>query len=151
MDPDPTSNLSNTNRTIYDSDDENWAEIRLKSLHDPLNLINQSNKDVPKSSKPKVAKTPQKRRRKAVPIISRPALPRYHSLLEGDIIIQGILAYNSMKYVIKKVPTHAIRFGVPFNTNFWRSSKSIGDDMTDIKYILSIHKAHGSLFQSLVI
>jgi len=76
MDPDPTSNLSNTNRTIYDSDDENWAEIRSKSLHDPLNLINQSTKDVPKSSKPKGAKTPQKRARKAAPTISRPALPR---------------------------------------------------------------------------
>jgi len=76
MDPDPTSNLSNTNRTIYDSDDENWAEIRSKSLHDPLNLINQSTKDVPKSSKPKGAKTPQKRARKAAPTISRPAMPR---------------------------------------------------------------------------
>ncbi|KAG5630789.1 hypothetical protein H5410_002506 [Solanum commersonii] len=92
MDPDPTSNLSNTNRTIYDSDDENWTEIRSKSLHDPLNLINQSNKDVPKSSKPK-----------------------------------------SMKYVIKKVPTHAIRFGVPFNTIFLEEfQKSIGDDVIDL-------------------
>ncbi|KAG5588070.1 hypothetical protein H5410_048504 [Solanum commersonii] len=87
MDPDPTSNLSNTNRTIYDSDDENWAEIR--------------SKNVPKLSKPKVAKTPKKRRRKAAPTISRPALPR--------------------------VPTHAIRFGVPFNTNFSEEfRKSIG-------------------------
>ncbi|KAG5573125.1 hypothetical protein H5410_062891 [Solanum commersonii] len=92
MDPDPTSNLSNTNRTIYDSDDENWAEIRSKSLHDPLNLINQSTKDVPKSSKPK-----------------------------------------SIKYVIKKVPTHVIRFGVPFNTNFLEEfQKSIGDDVIEL-------------------
>ncbi|KAH0730193.1 hypothetical protein KY289_001381 [Solanum tuberosum] len=94
MDPDPISNLSNTNRTIYDSDDENWAEIRSKSLHDPLNLINQSTKDVPKSSKPKGGKTPQKRGRKTAPTISRPSLPR------------------SIKYVIKKVPTHAIRYQV---------------------------------------
>ena len=65
MDPDPTSNLSNTNRTIYDFDDENWAEIRSKSLHDPLNLMNQSTKDVPKSSKPKVAKTLQKKGKKS--------------------------------------------------------------------------------------
>ncbi|KAG5612861.1 hypothetical protein H5410_024142 [Solanum commersonii] len=115
MDPDPTSNLSNTNRTIYNSYDENWAEIRSKSLHDPLNLINQSTKDVPKSSKPKVAKNPPKKERKATPAISRPVLPR------------------SIKYVIKKVPTYAIRFGVPFNTIFLEEfQKSIGDDVIEL-------------------
>ncbi|KAG5591180.1 hypothetical protein H5410_041694 [Solanum commersonii] len=63
----------------------------------------------------RLQKTPKKRRRKAVPTISRPALPR------------------SMKYVIKKVPTHAIRFGVPFNTNFLEEfQKSIGDDVIDL-------------------
>ncbi|KAK4740138.1 hypothetical protein R3W88_003835 [Solanum pinnatisectum] len=76
MDSDPTSNLSNTNRTIYGSNDKNWAEITSKSLHDPLNLMNQSIKDVPESSKPKVAKIPQKRGRKAAPAISRQSLPR---------------------------------------------------------------------------
>ncbi|KAG5568250.1 hypothetical protein H5410_064731 [Solanum commersonii] len=78
-------------------------------------LDQKSTKDVPKSSKPRVAKNPQKRRRKVVPTISRPALPR------------------SIKYVIKKVPTHAIRFGVPFNTNFLEEfQKSIGDDVIDL-------------------
>ncbi|KAG5615766.1 hypothetical protein H5410_015590 [Solanum commersonii] len=76
MDPDPTSNIYNTNRTIYDSGDENWAEIRSKSLHDPLNLNNQSTKDVPKSPKPKVAKAPKKGGRKVAPTISKPSLPR---------------------------------------------------------------------------
>ncbi|KAG5603461.1 hypothetical protein H5410_034831 [Solanum commersonii] len=78
-------------------------------------LDKKSTKDVPKSSKPKVAKNPKKRRRKAVPTISRPALPR------------------SIKYVIKKVPTHAIRFGVPFNTIFLEEfQKSIGNDVIDL-------------------
>ncbi|KAG5601423.1 hypothetical protein H5410_032793 [Solanum commersonii] len=62
----------------------------------------------------RLQKPPKKRRRKAVPTISRPALPR------------------SMKYVIKKVPTHAIRFGVPFNTIFLEFQKFIGDDVIDL-------------------
>ncbi|KAG5570569.1 hypothetical protein H5410_060335, partial [Solanum commersonii] len=39
----------------------------------------------------------------------------------------------SIKYVIKKVPTHATRFGVPFNTIFLEEfHKSIGDDVIDL-------------------
>ena len=34
-----------TNRRIYDSDDENWKENRKKSLHDPMNVRKDSNKD----------------------------------------------------------------------------------------------------------
>ncbi|KAG5616411.1 hypothetical protein H5410_016235 [Solanum commersonii] len=63
----------------------------------------------------RLQKPPQKRGRKAASAISRPALPR------------------SIKYVIKKVPTHAIRFGVPFNTNFLEEfQKSIGDDVIEL-------------------
>ncbi|KAG5622845.1 hypothetical protein H5410_008063 [Solanum commersonii] len=48
-------------------------------------LDKKSTKDVPKSSKPKVAKNPQKRGRKAAPAISRPALPRKSI---GDDVIE---------------------------------------------------------------
>ncbi|KAG5625213.1 hypothetical protein H5410_010431 [Solanum commersonii] len=116
MDPYPISNSSKTNRTIYDFDDENWVENRSKNLHDPLNLRNQSNKEVPESSKPKVAKTPQKGKEK-----QHPLFPDLHCL------------ECSMKYVIKKVSTHALRFGAPFKTNFLEEfQKSIGDDVIEM-------------------
>ncbi|KAG5621238.1 hypothetical protein H5410_006456 [Solanum commersonii] len=102
MDPDP-------NRTIYDSDDENWTEIRSKSLHDPLNLINKSIKDVPKSSKPKVGKTPQKRRRKATPTISRPALPRIAFKKLMDSLRQD---FNLSKQLYRL-------YGLPYALNVW--------------------------------
>lgn len=58
MNQNPTSNPFNTNRIVYDSDDGKWAENRSKSLHDPLNMNmkNQSNKEVPSSSKSNVEK-----------------------------------------------------------------------------------------------
>ncbi|KAK4736954.1 hypothetical protein R3W88_000651 [Solanum pinnatisectum] len=87
MDQDATLNSSNTNQIVYDSDDENWAENKFKRLHDPLKMKNQSNKEVPSSSKS-----------------------------------------NSLKYVIKKIPTHSLRFGASYNTNFLDEFKlSIGD------------------------
>uniref|UniRef100_M1DVX4 Ulp1 protease family, C-terminal catalytic domain containing protein n=1 Tax=Solanum tuberosum TaxID=4113 RepID=M1DVX4_SOLTU len=70
MDPD-------TNRKIYDSDDEGWAENRKKNLHDPLNVRKEPNKNVPESSKPKVAKkNPKKKGRRAAPVSFRPTLLR---------------------------------------------------------------------------
>ena len=39
------------NRRIYDSDDDNWKENRKKSLHDPMNLQKDSNKDHGETSK----------------------------------------------------------------------------------------------------
>ncbi|KAK4737517.1 hypothetical protein R3W88_001214 [Solanum pinnatisectum] len=88
MDPDPTSNPSSTNRSVYDPDDEKWAENRSKSLHDPLNMRN-------------------------------------------HMIFLFIL--QSMKYVIKKVPRHALRFGAPYNTNFLEEfKKSIGVDVVEL-------------------
>ena len=44
------------NRRIYDSDYENWNENRKKSLHDPMNLQKDSNKDSGETSKLKVVK-----------------------------------------------------------------------------------------------
>ncbi|KAG5609393.1 hypothetical protein H5410_020674 [Solanum commersonii] len=64
--------------------------------------------------------------------------------LEGDIIIRGILLYNSIKYAIKKVPTHAIRFGVSFNTNFLEFQKSIGDDGQISKCLLLLELEQGN-------
>ena len=52
------------NRRIYDSDDENWKENRKKSLHDPMNLQKDSNKDSGETSKSKVVKIQQKRKKK---------------------------------------------------------------------------------------
>ncbi|TMW80322.1 hypothetical protein EJD97_021406 [Solanum chilense] len=49
-----------TNRRIYDSDDENWKENRKKSLHYPMNVRKDSNKDFGESSKSKVDKIHQK-------------------------------------------------------------------------------------------
>ena len=53
------------NRRIYDSDDENWKEDRKKSLHDPMNLHKDSNKDSGKISKSKVVKIQQKKEKKS--------------------------------------------------------------------------------------
>ena len=52
------------NRRIYDSDDEHWKENRKKSLHDPVNLQKDSNKDSSETSKSKVVKIQQKRKEK---------------------------------------------------------------------------------------
>ena len=52
------------NRRIYDSDDENWKENRKKSLHDPMNLQKDSNKDSSETSKSKVVKIQQKKKKK---------------------------------------------------------------------------------------
>ena len=50
------------NRRIYDSDDDNWKENRKKSLHDPMNLQKDSNKDHGETSK--VVKIQQKMKKK---------------------------------------------------------------------------------------
>ena len=52
------------NRRIYDSDYENWNENRKKSLHDPINLQKDSNKDSDETSKSKVVKIQQKEKKK---------------------------------------------------------------------------------------
>ena len=54
-----------TNKRIYDSDDENWKENRKKSLHDPMNVRKNSNKDLDESSKSKVDKIHQKRKKRS--------------------------------------------------------------------------------------
>ena len=53
------------NRRIYDSDDENWKENRKKSLHDPMNLQKDSNKDSSETSKSKVVKIQQKKEKRS--------------------------------------------------------------------------------------
>ncbi|KAK6803402.1 hypothetical protein RDI58_001186 [Solanum bulbocastanum] len=137
--------------SIYDSDDENWADNRSKKLHDPLNMRNQLNKEVPKSYKSNVEKAHPKRERKVAPAIARSSLPRddpnsfltQHPLLDEHLIFhfdmqhpihsQLPLAPSSMKYVIKKVPRHALRFGAPYNTNFLEEfKKSIGFDVVEL-------------------
>ena len=57
------------NRRIYDSDDENWKENRKKSLHDPMNLQKDSNKDYDETSKSKVVKIQQKKKKEAANIV----------------------------------------------------------------------------------
>ena len=54
-----------TNKRIYDSDDENWKENRKKSLHDPMNLQKDSNKDSGETSKSKVVKIQQKKEKRS--------------------------------------------------------------------------------------
>ena len=54
-----------TNRRIYDSYDENWKENRKKSLRDPMNVWNDSNKDFGESSKSKVDKIHQKKEKRS--------------------------------------------------------------------------------------
>ncbi|TMW82417.1 hypothetical protein EJD97_005999 [Solanum chilense] len=50
-----------TSRRMYDYDGEDWKENRKKYLHDYLNFRKEPNKDIPKSSRSKVAKnTPKK-------------------------------------------------------------------------------------------
>ena len=64
------------NRRIYDSDDENWKENKKKSLHDPMNLQKDSNKDSGETSKSKVVKIQQKKKKEAANIVVRPTLFR---------------------------------------------------------------------------
>ena len=80
-----------TNRRIYDSDDENWKENRKKSLHDPMNVRKDSNKDIGESSESKVAKIHQKKRKAPATIIFRPTL------------LWVCLFYTSFKIVVKLV------------------------------------------------
>ena len=58
-----------TNRRIYDSDDENWKENKKKSLHDPMNVRKDSNKDFGESFKSKVDKIHPKKRKEAATIV----------------------------------------------------------------------------------
>ena len=76
------------NRRIYDSDDDNWKENRKKSLHDPMNLQKDSNKDSGETSKSKVVKIQQKKKRKkAANIVVRPTLSRV-SILVLKIVVE---------------------------------------------------------------
>ncbi|TMW80944.1 hypothetical protein EJD97_013356, partial [Solanum chilense] len=58
-----------TNRRIYNSNDENWKENKKKSLHDPMNVWENSNKDFGESSKSKVDKIHQKKIKEAATIV----------------------------------------------------------------------------------
>ncbi|KAG5622911.1 hypothetical protein H5410_008129 [Solanum commersonii] len=99
-------NSINDNCT-YDSDDEMWAENRSKHLHDPLAM---KDKSVVKT-KTKVGETPKKERRKAASAIFRSTLSK------------------RMNYVIKKIPTHLLRFGAVFNFDFANEiKKSINEE-----------------------
>ena len=64
------------NRKIYDSDDENWKENRIMSLHESMNLQKNSNKYSVKTSKSKVVKIQQKKKKEAANIVVRPTLSR---------------------------------------------------------------------------
>ena len=75
------------NRMIYDSDDDNWKENRKKSLHDPMNLQKDSNKDSGKTSKSKVVKIQQKKKKKeAANVVVRPTLSRVSILVLKTVV-----------------------------------------------------------------
>ncbi|KAK6802830.1 hypothetical protein RDI58_000614 [Solanum bulbocastanum] len=58
--------------------------------------------------------------------------------------------YHSLKYVIKKITAHTLRFGVPYNTNFLDEFKlSIGDNPLRAGYskgtfLMQIQDSYGS-------
>ena len=85
-----------TNRRIYESYDENWKENRKKSLHDPMNVRKDSNKDFGGSSKSKVDKIHQKRRKEAANIVVEisknfsKGIHMYHEFLKIVIMYQTI-------------------------------------------------------------
>ncbi|KAH0722903.1 hypothetical protein KY290_005568 [Solanum tuberosum] len=110
-----TQIMSSNNNRVFDHEDAGWAENRSKKLHDPLIMakvsIEKVRKDVPSSSKSKVEKPPKKRGRKVSSPISRPNLPK------------------SVKYKIKQIPAHSLRFGSTYNMGFAEELKlSIGID-----------------------
>ena len=75
------------NRRIYDSDDDNWKENRKKSLHDPMNLQKDSNEDSGETSKSKVVKIQQKKKKKeATNIVVRPTLSRVSILVLKTVV-----------------------------------------------------------------
>ena len=75
------------NRRIYDSDDENWKENREKSLHDPMNLQKDSNKDSGETSKSKGVKIQQKKKKKeAANIVVRPTLSQVGILVLKTVV-----------------------------------------------------------------
>ncbi|KAK4713386.1 hypothetical protein R3W88_019293 [Solanum pinnatisectum] len=100
MDDAPSTNSSH----IYDYEDIYWTKNISKKLHDPLLMakvkVGKLKKDGPSSSKAQVHKTPKKKGQKFAPPISRPSLPK------------------SMKYVIKQIPTHFLKFGPTYNIDF---------------------------------
>ena len=73
------------NKRIYYSDDENWKENRKKSLHDPMNLQKDSNKDSGETSKSKVVKI-QQQQKKAANIVVRPTLSRVSILILKTVV-----------------------------------------------------------------
>ena len=85
-----------TNRRIYDSDDENWKENIKKSLHDPMNVRKDSNKDFGESSKSKVDKIHQKSEKKQQPLLLKlvkilvKESHMYHEFLKIVIMYQTI-------------------------------------------------------------
>ena len=85
-----------TNRRIYDLDDENWKENRKKSLHDPMNVRKDSNKDFGESSKSKVDKIHQKKEKKQQPLLLKlvkilvKESHMYHEFLKIVIMYQTI-------------------------------------------------------------
>ena len=72
------------NRRIYDSDDDNWKENRKKSLHDPMNLQKDSNKDHGETSK--VVKIQQKRKKEAANTVVRLTLSRVSILVLKTVV-----------------------------------------------------------------
>ena len=74
------------NRRIYDSDDDNWKENRKKSLHDPMNLQKDSNKDSGETSKSKFIKIQQKKKKEAANIVIRPTLSRVSILVLKTVV-----------------------------------------------------------------
>ena len=74
------------NRRIYDSDDENWKENRKKFLHDAMNLQKDSNKDSGETSKSKVVKIQQKKKKEAANIVVRPTLSRVSILVLKTVV-----------------------------------------------------------------
>ena len=85
-----------TNKRIYDSDDENWKENIKKSLHDPMNVRKDSNKDFGESSKSKVDKIHQKKEKKQQPLLLKlvkilvKESHMYHEFLKIVIMYQTI-------------------------------------------------------------
>ena len=84
------------NRRIYDSDDDNWKENRKKSLHDPMNLQKDSNKDHGETSK--VVKIQQKRKKEAANTVVRPTLTRVSILVlkNGVVLISKFFKESSV-------------------------------------------------------
>ena len=115
------------NRRIYDSDDENWKENTKKSLHDPMNLQKDSNKDSGETSKSNVVKIQQKKKKEAANIVVRPTLSRVSILVLKTVveISKNFKESNMYQKIMKTIIMYHEVLKICYNVSFTKFNNCV--------------------------